>query len=314
MTTEELVIGDMFRMDTLERGRPAQINCVVIDGQTFALRGGAIRTLALEDEWYEDVKDPHAVIAALTRANVPKADLLTFWQRPPDFEPRFAFHTEFEALAVLPIRSYDHWMTHQIKSRIRSLIRKSAKDGLILKEVPFDNAFVRGMTAIFNEAQVRQGRRFWHYGKDFDTIKSQFSRHLYRERMIGAYYQGEMIGFIMLSNMGRFATPGQIISSIKHRDKATSNALIAKAVEVCAVSNIEYLVYYYWGDDSLTEFKRRCGFECMLVPRYYVPLTQKGRLALRINAHRGIRGMLPESAVRTMRNARNKWNGMQRML
>ena len=50
-----------------------------------------------------------------------------------------------------------------------------------------------------------------------------------------------MIGLIMLGNAGRFGLTGQIISAIKHRDKATNNLLIAKAVEVCARLGLPYL-------------------------------------------------------------------------
>src|SRR5690606_3290760 len=135
----------------------------------------------------------------------------------------------------------------------------------------------RGMTAIFNETPVRQGRKLWHYGKDFATVKEQFSRYVYRERMIGAYVGDEMVGFVMLGDAGRFALLGQIISSLRHRDKSPNNSLIAKSVEICANSGMEYLVYWYWGDDSLAEFKRRCGFEPFALPRYYIPLTLKGR-------------------------------------
>ena len=87
-------------------------------------------------------------------------------------------------------------------------------------------------------------------------MKRQFARYVHREHMIGAYYRDEMIGLIMLGNAGRFGVTGQIISSIKHRDKATNNALIAKAVEVCEKAGLEYLVYLFWSDDSLSEFKR----------------------------------------------------------
>ncbi len=310
MSDQAFAVGESFSVDTLLKGRSETIRCVKVGAQTFSVTGGAIRTLALEDEWFEDLQDPGAVVAALGQRNPLNADLLTFWQRPPDTVRQFDYHMEWEDLAVLPIQSYEHWMSHQIKSRIRNLIRKSAKDGLVVRESAFDDDFVRGMTTIFNEARVRQGRRFWHFGKDFETIKRQFSRFLHRERMIGAYYQDQMIGFIMLSTAGRIALPGQIISSIKHRDKATNNALIAKAVELCAESKTEFLVYYYWGDDSLTEFKRRCGFERVQVPRYYVPLTVKGRVALRMGAHRGLRAMLPKGLVARLRAARNKWNGM----
>ena len=198
-----------------------------------------------------------------------------------------------EDLAVLPITSYDHWWNNQIKSRVRNLIRKAEKEGVEIRETVYDDDFVRGMTAIFNESPVRQGRRFWHYGKDFETVKRQFSRYLFREEMIGAYYRGELIGFIMLGNAGQYAITGQIISSIKHRDKATNNALIAKSVEVCEKRKLSYLVYLFWSDDSLAEFKRRCGFEKTRVPRYFVPLTLKGRLGLKLGLHRGWRAALP---------------------
>ena len=141
---------------------------------------------------------------------------------------------EWEQIALLPIQSYDHWWNHQIKSRVRNQIRKSEKEGVTVRETDYDDDFVRGMTAIFNESPVRQGRKFWHYGKDFETVKRQFSRYIHREVMIGAYYKDEMIGLMMLGDAGRFGLTGQIISSLKHRDKSPNNALIAKAVEVCA--------------------------------------------------------------------------------
>jgi hypothetical protein len=113
--------------------------------------------------------------------------------------------------------------------------------------------------------------------------------------MISAYLDGEMVGFMMLANAGRFALVGQLISSLKHRDKSLNNALMAKAVEICASQGLPYLIYLFWSDDSLAEFKRRCGFERVQVPRYYVPLTWKGTLAPKLGAHRGWRSMIPAS-------------------
>jgi hypothetical protein len=195
----------------------------------------------------------------------------------------------------------------QLRPRVRTLIRKAERDGVLVKPARYDDDFVRGMVAIFNETPVRQGRRFWHYGKDFETVKRQFSRFLYREELIGAYLDGEMVGFMMLGDAGRFALTGQLLSSIRHRDKAISNALIASAVKSCTVREIPWLAYFYWSDDSLAEFKRRCGFEKMRVPRYYVPLTRIGELALRVRAHRGLRNMLPRQARRTLKQLAAHW-------
>jgi hypothetical protein len=299
--------GQIFTKETLVKGQPARVRCVDIGGQTFAISGGALQVVALEDEWYEDVDDPEAVIKVLRTRRDLGADLFTFWQRLPDAEPRHTFYREWEEIAALKITSYEHWWGDQIKSRIRTTIRKSEKEGLSVREASYDDDFVRGMTAIFNESAVRQGRKFWHYGKDSMTVKAQFSRCIHRERMIGAYVGDEMVGFVMLGDAGRFALLGQIISSLNHRDRAPNNALVAKSVEISANLGFEYLVYWYWGDDSLAEFKRRCGFEKVRLPRYYVPLTLRGRLALRTGVHRGLAAMLPAGMKRTLKRWRASW-------
>jgi len=293
---------------TLVQGRPSTVRCIDLNGQTYLLDGTLLRVAALEDEWFDDIADPHQAVEAfraLPRHSRP--DLLTFWQRVPDVEARHRFHTEWEDIAALPVKSYEHWWQHQIKSRVRNQIRKAEKDGVVVREVPYDDAFVRGMTAIFNESPVRQGRPFWHYGKSFETVKAQFSRYLHRERMIGAYHDGELVGFIMLADAGRFAITGQIISSLKHRDKAPNNALIAQAVRTCAERGLGHLVYLYWSDDSLAEFKRRCGFERVRVPRYWVPLTWRGRLALGLRLHHGWKALVPPTLKARLKELRRRW-------
>lgn len=299
-----------FTRKTLIKGRPTDVECVEVCGQTYAVSKGAVTMLSLEDEWYDDVRDPEAVIAALSSSPGFQPDIFTFWQRLPDLEPKFSYHKEWEEIAVLPVQSYDHWFNKQLKSRTRGLIRKAEKEGIVVRETAYDDEFVRGMTAIFNEAPVRQGRKFWHYGKDFETVKRQFSRYIHREYMIGAYLDGEMIGLIMLGNAGQFGLTGQIISAIKHRDKATNNALIAKAVEVCAQRKLPYLCYLFWSGDSLAEFKRRCGFEKMRAPRYFVPLTPKGKLALKLGMHRGWKELIPGGLKSSLKKLRSRWYGL----
>ena len=200
------------------------------------------------------------------------------------------------------------WFAKKLSSRLRSQLRKAKKDGLEIRETAFDDDFARGMTEIFNESPARQGRKFWHYGKDVATVRQQFSRYLHREDMIGAYYQGELIGLIMLGNAGQCAYPGQIISKVAHRDKMTNNALIEKAVEICARKKIGWLVYFYWTNDSLAEFKRRCGFEEVKVPRYFVPLTAKGKLMLKLGLHRGWAAAVPARVKTPLKKLRKLWN------
>jgi hypothetical protein len=288
-------------------GRPTKVRYLEIAGQTYTISRNPVNIVRLEDEWYEDVRDPLSVIDTLAHSSGFRPDIFTFWQRLPDVEPQYPFYLHWEEIAVLPIKSYDHWWNQQIKSRIRGLIRKTEKEGIEIREVPFDDDFVRGMTEIFNSAPIRQGRRSWHYGKSFATIKEQFSQFVHRETMIGAYLNDELIGFVMLGDAGKFRITGEIIASDKHRDKAINNALVAKSVEICARERSPYLVYFFWSDDSLAEFKRRCGFEKVKVPRYFVPLTLQGRLALKLGWHRGWKEVVPPSFKARLKKWRRAW-------
>jgi len=277
-----------------------------LHGHDVVVSGTLIREARLQEEWFEDLDNPEEMIGVL-KAGSPKADIFTFWQRLPAVDAKYPYYRESDEIAALPIASYDEWWNNQIKSRTRGLIRKSAKMGVVAREEQYTDEFVRGMTSIFNETPIRQGRRFWHYGKDFETVKRQFSRYLFREKLIGAYVGDELIGFMMLGFAGQYVVTGQIISKIAHRDKGPNNALIAKAVEMCAAEKVPYLVYLNWGTGSLSEFKRRNGFERTSLPRYYVPLTRRGELALRLGLHKGFRQLIPEPTQVKLKHLRTSW-------
>jgi hypothetical protein len=295
VTKEALVDGKLFKKES-----------VVIDGQAFSFSRGALRVASLEEEWFEDLRDPQSAIEMLRRCK-PKPDLFTFCQRIPETEPRYEYRIEWDSLAVLPVSTYEHWWNKQQSRASRNKVRKSQKAGVELRETVFDDAFVSGMVKIFNETPVRQGRPFWHYGKNAVTVKREFSRYLFREYLIGAYWGGELIGFVMLANAGRFGILGQFISELKHRDKGVNNALIAKTVDVCEQRGLRFLLYTDWRDTTLVDFKRYSGFEEMRLPRYYVPLTRTGALALRLGLHRGMKAALPAWVRALLRDTRKAW-------
>ena len=111
----------------------------------------------------------------------------------------------------------------------------------------------------------------------------------------------------MLGHAGKYAELGQIISKIEHRDKSPNNALIAKAVEICDQKQISYLTYGFWKRGSWGEFPRRNGFEKIDLPRYYIPLTVKGKLILKLRLHHGIKGILPEKLLARLLDLRRKY-------
>ncbi len=278
---------------------------LMIRDKEVSVSGRWVKTARMVEEWYEDIDDPEALVTELLQSGL-KADLFTFWQRVPRTEPRYPYHTEWDSIAVLPVTTYESWLKSQIKDKTRNLILRARKKGVVVKTASFNDDFVRGMTAIFNETPIRQGRPFSHFGKSFDTVKREFSRYLFREELIGAYADDQLIGFIMLADAGRFALLGQIISMVQHRDKSPNNALIAKAVEICAQRGVPFLVYAMWPRGSLAEFKRHNGFIRVNLPRYYVPLNKKGWLALRVGLHHHPVDWLPETVVLFLRDLRSR--------
>jgi hypothetical protein len=99
---------------------------------------------------------------------------------------------------------------------------------------------------------------------------------------------------------------------VKHRNKSATNALIAEAVRSCAQRGIPYLLYsnFAYGKrqrDSLNEFKERNGFRRIDLPRYYVPITRLGHMALRLGLHQSLASHVPESILAKLREWRTAW-------
>jgi hypothetical protein len=279
---------------------------LTVQDKAIVIAGTWLKTASLTDEWHESVEDPESVVQELRDAGA-NADLFTFRQRFPDIQPRFEYHREAEEIAVLPVTTYEHWLKRQINNKTRNLIAKAAKKNVIVRRSQFDSAFVAGMTEIFNETPVRQGMPFWHYGKAHDVVQREFSRFLFREEVFGAYVNDQMIGFMFVVDGGSFAMLGQILSMVKHRDKATNNALIAKAVEFCAERQIPALIYAMWPrEGSLRDFKRHNAFESVTLPRYHIPLTMRGRVALKLGIHRAPSAYLPDSVLEYARARRSR--------
>ena len=279
---------------------------IVVDGKEIVITGRLVKTARFAEEWYQDVEAPELMVQAIRKSKI-KADIFTFWQRLPETEPRYNYYMEQESIAAFPIKNFDHWWKNQINPKTRNLVRKAQKMGVVVKQADFDQAFIRGMQDIFNETPIRQDKPFWHYGKDAEAIKREFSRYLFREDLFGAYHNNELIGFIFLAYAGKYAVLSQIISKIGHREKAPNNALIAKAVETCSNKKVPYLAYALWITGSLGDFKRHNGFERFDLPRYYVPLTFKGQIILKLHLHHGIVGVIPERLKHHIIYFRRKW-------
>jgi hypothetical protein len=283
-------------------------------GKDIQIRGRLIRVARLAAERYEFLDDPGAAVDAI-RACAKRIDLFTFIPSLPHSSPQYDYPMEWDNVAALPVSTFDHWWSHQINGKTRNMIRRAENKGVVVREVPFDDELVQGISAIYDESPVRQGRSFWHYQKDLSAVRRENGTFLDRSIFLGAFDGAQLIGFAKLVKAENGAQAGlmQILSMIAHRDKAPTNALIAHAVKSCAQRSIPYLVYanFSYGrkqQDSLSDFKHHNGFQRVDVPRYYVPLTTMGAMALRLRMHKGVAAHIPAPVVTGFRRLRSAWH------
>ena len=282
-------------------GKTLYVPSMDICGRTVVVTGNWIRTAEIRDEQVVEgtsVENPGLFIARLKESEL-KPDIFTFTQRPPETALKYDYHFEWDNWAAIATTSFKEWWENRLPQESRKNVRRAAKRGVTVRVVPFDNDLVRGIHRIYNETPVRQGRRFWHFGKDLETVRRELATYLDRSTFIGAYWNHELIGFLKMVYVNRVATLFHIISMNAHYDKRPMNALIAKAVEFCEQKGISHFVYgqFIYGNkhqSSLVEFKRRNGFEQVNFPRYYVPLTLKGAAFVRLRLYKGLGGLLPE--------------------
>jgi hypothetical protein len=286
---------------------------ITICGREVRVRGRWLRIARLEADKYQFIENPDALLNALRSCGT-RIDLFTFMQKLPETSRKYPFYMEWDNFAALPVSTFDHWWNQQIGFKARNKAKQAQKKGVVVREVPFDRNLVKGIWEIYNECPVRQGKPFSHYGKELETVFNDEASFLDSSVFIGAFLGETLIGFVKMvcDETGTQAGLMNICSLIKERDKAPTNALVAQAVQSCANRGISYLVYsnFAYGNkqrSTLSDFKERNGFERIDVPRYYVPLTSAGSIALRLGMHHRLLSRIPEPVTAKLRELRETW-------
>ena len=297
------------------RGTWKEVPGFDVNGKTIVVLGNWVRVARVhQEDWLEtELGDPEPCVRELKeqRKQGLRVDVLTFAQKLPDTARRYEYPLDSESVAAIGISSFKEWW-EGLPQETRKNVRRSQKRGVEIKLGQFGDEIVKAIAAVNNETPVRQGRRFPHYGKTLDQVKKDYSSYLDRSDLICAYYGTELIGFLKVVYRGDIASVLQLLVKSAHHDKRPANALLAKAVELCTARGLSHLTYGKFnygnkGDSSLTEFKTRHGFQEVLVPRYYVPLTGLGTLYTKLGLYRGFLGILPGGFITAGLKARLAW-------
>jgi hypothetical protein len=296
------------------KGQWLVVPALEINGKDIIVGGKWIRIARVEaEEWLEsELEDPQGCVQVLKQQGSAdlRADILSFAQKLPVIRPKYQYPMEWESIAAIRVTSFQVWW-EGLPQETRKNVRRAQKRGVVVQVKNPDDDLIRDLQVLNNDSPVRQGKTFTHYGKTLDQVRKDQAAFLDRSDYICAYHERELIGVVKLIYRGDVASILTFLPKASHHDKRPANAIIAKAVELCAEKRIHHLIFgkFNYGNKRhtpLREFKIRNGFEEILAPRYYVPLTVKGAISIRLKLHRGLLGLLPHSVITFVVNARAK--------
>lgn len=297
------------------KGRWVTISGIGVNGDILITTGSRLKVAKIRGEEMREreIDDPELYLAALRndKGKILKADILTFAQKLPATEPKYSYPMELESVAAIQFASFKQWW-EALPQESRKNVRRSQKRGVTIKIRELDQDVVEGIRAVNDDSPLRQGVKNAYYGLSSEDTRQRYGDFEGRCDFICAYFGEEMIGFLHLVYREGVAAILNLTVKPSQLDKRPANALVAKAVEICETRKISYISYglYNYGnkrDSSLREFKIRNGFQEILVPRYFVPLTLWGRFCLKANLHRGLIGNLPNSVIVAGLRARALW-------
>lgn len=297
------------------KGKWVTVPVLEVNGDQLTAEGRWLKIAMVRGEAMREreLENPELYLAALKNAknHSMKADIFSFAQKLPSTRPKYSYPMEWESVAAISLISFKQWW-EGLPQVSRKNVRRSQKRGVVIQVKEFDEDIIEGIRAVNDDSPTRQGAQNAYYGLSSEETKKRYCEFVGRCDFICAYHGEEMIGFLHLVYCGDVAAILNLTAKPSHFDKRPSNALVAKAVEMCEARGISHLSYglYNYGnkrDSPLREFKIRNGFEEILVPRYFVPLTVWGRYCMKAKLHRGLIGNLPSSVIAAGLRVRSLW-------
>ena len=304
------------------KGNWIKVPAVDVNGNRLIATGKRLRTAKVRGEEMMEIEldDPESYIQKLKgdARDVLKADIFMFTQKVPATHPKYAYPLEWESVAAIHLISFEDWWKN-LSQETRKNVRRSQKRGVEVRVKEFDDDLIHGIREVNDESPVRQGLRNGYYGIGTEETKRLYGEFVGLCYFICAYVEETLIGFLHLVYRGEVASILNLTTRPSHFDKRPANALVAKAVELCATKGISYITYglYNYGnkrDHPLRTFKIRNGFAEILMPRFFVPLTRWGKGCMKAKLHRGLVGILPHSVITIAVGARARWYNYYRLL
>jgi L-amino acid N-acyltransferase YncA len=267
------------------------------------------------DEYEKDIVLSLKFLAELKKKG---ADVFSFVERSWCFkmpDPPSEWKPSEDNVALLTIDNYRSWLRGITKKTHHNPVKRALKKGVTVAQAEADDELFEAIWRIYNETPVRQDRAFTHYGLTLEAVKNIFTNEAKNPDafFVAAYFDGSIVGFMQINIHGQTAVIRQILSLMKYSRKSINKAMIAKTVEICSSRGVRWIIYARMGNHpSLDRFKEENGFVRFDVRRFYVPLSRKGKVAMRIGLHKDLKDSMPSIAKKIAIPLYN-WNSKRKL-
>jgi hypothetical protein len=140
------------RMEISVMGRMCLVPVLSIENRPVIVTGKWIKTACVHDEPFwegEVVPDPEAFIARLKQWPA-KPDVFKFAQKITDPTPKFKYRMEWDNYAVIPITTYEEWLTKQARKDVKENLRRANREGVVARTCAYDDPFVHGIKGLYD--------------------------------------------------------------------------------------------------------------------------------------------------------------------
>lgn len=221
---------------------------------------------------------------------------------------------EWDNRSCLTLSQPQSWVKKQVAKDVREGLRRARREGVEVREIPFDEESFEAIATLFNETPIRQGKRYWHYGKSARQIGEELSPLAGRSVFVGAFLGARLVGFSQIVRLERLRIlrTVHVLGSVQAKRVRPVSAMIEWMVQYGWEQGFERLVYgkhNYGGspNDTLAAFKSRHGFRLTPLRVDYHPLSPWGAWFLAAGLHRSPREMIPAELVHTLKGWRARW-------
>ncbi len=154
------------------KGRRVRVPAADVAGRTIIVTGGLLRVARVFDADFterEPSVDGDALVEAFQASGL-RADLLTFAGDVEERQPRLSYPYDWDNVAAAAASDHDAWW-EGLPQTSRKNCRRAAKRGVSVEVTALDDGLVQGIKRLYDESPLRQGRRFWHYGKSLERVR-----------------------------------------------------------------------------------------------------------------------------------------------